>query len=194
MNNFQQRCLPFSAVFDQKIWKIKSQKNPPNIMALPNPFQNTFNAPPWPSQAQQTKFRCKWTPRSDFLWCFMHRPEKKSPWAAQLRPAFAGSVAMDHARVNRLIILFYQASPGWWPTVAPRCCALALGDRGWKNLLFSINQNNHETWNSCEIIWNQQSVPYEWKNFPEGVVALMLVSSGLLRAVVTSRSTTVPVQ
>ena len=24
-------------------------------MALQNPFQNTFNAPPWPSQAQQTK-------------------------------------------------------------------------------------------------------------------------------------------
>ena len=34
----------------------------------------------------------------------MHQLKKKSPLAAQLRPAFAGGVAMDHARVNRLLL------------------------------------------------------------------------------------------
>ena len=85
MNNFQQRFFQFLAVLAKKIWKIKSKKNPPNIMALPNPFQNTFNAPPWPSQVDPSKFGCIWTPRNDFFdgLCITHR--KKSPAARAKR-------------------------------------------------------------------------------------------------------------
>ena len=37
----------------------------------------------------------------------MHLQEKKSPQAAQLQPAFAEAVAVDHARVNRLRTMSY---------------------------------------------------------------------------------------
>ena len=67
MKQFQTSFFQFLAVLAKKIWKIKSKKNPPNIMALPNPFQNTFNAPPWPSQVDPSKFGCIWTPRNDFF-------------------------------------------------------------------------------------------------------------------------------
>ena len=81
MKQFQTSFFQFLAVLAKKIWKIKSKKNPPNIMALPNPFQNTFNAPPWPSQVDPSKFGCIWTPRNDFFdgLCIAHR--KKSPAA-----------------------------------------------------------------------------------------------------------------
>ena len=40
------RVFSFSAVFGKKIWIIESEKNSFNIMALPNPSETTFNAPP----------------------------------------------------------------------------------------------------------------------------------------------------
>ena len=41
------KIFSFSAVFGKKIWIIiESEKKSFNIMALPNPSETTFNAPP----------------------------------------------------------------------------------------------------------------------------------------------------
>ena len=41
----------------------------------------------------------------------MHRQKKNSPQAAQLQPAFLQAVAVDHARVNRLLSRTCSAAP-----------------------------------------------------------------------------------
>ena len=94
----------FLAVSTKKSEKSNRKKVLLQHHGAPKPLPKHLQCTPLAlSQAQQTKFRCKWTPRSDFLWCFMHRQNFLfAPGGSVLQPAFAEAVAVDHARVNWL--------------------------------------------------------------------------------------------
>ena len=130
-------------------------------MALPNPFQNTFNAPPWPSQVDPSKFGCIWTPRNDFFdgLCIAHR--KKSPAARAKR--------QRRQKMLHLMILYSSGKSALKPAASR-----VRRRRDFENLGHENEQNFHQIWH---LICKSNASCVAWKFWELQNACLMGTSS-----------------